>query len=121
MLLYAALWIYVVLRQHDAVWGILLVLAGVYVVGPLLLPVRYRLDAEGVMRATRFTRERRVPWSRFTGFQVADGGRAIALRFASRPMRWLSGDMCLFVPDRTVAAEAVRRLEFWLPPLAAAK
>lgn len=113
---YAALWVYVAVWERDGFWGVLLVLAAWYVLFPLVVPVRYRLDAEGVTRTTRLVRSRRLPWSRFSGYRVGDDGRSIVLRSGSGPARWLTGDMSLFVPDSSVAAQAVQRLEFWMAP-----
>lgn len=48
----------------------LLVLGGIYLVGPLWIAVRYRVDAEGVERATAFGR-RRLAWGAVAAFRVS--------------------------------------------------
>jgi len=47
----------------------LLVVAGVYLVGPLWIAVRYRVDASGVERATVFGR-RAWEWRELAGFRI---------------------------------------------------
>lgn len=47
----------------------LLVVAGLYLVGPLWIAVRYRVDDAGVTRATVFG-ARTWPWDQLAGFRV---------------------------------------------------
>ena len=54
----------------------LLVVAGLYLVGPLWIAVRYRVDDAGVTRATAFG-ERTWPWDRLDGFRF-DAARRTA-------------------------------------------
>ena len=102
------------LSQGSGLLVGLTVASAVYVLAPLFIPVRYRLDADGVSRASPFT-ARRFPWSAFTGYRADPAGRTLFLRLATPRWRKLPAGIALFLPDEKVAREARRRLEAWLP------
>ena len=83
---------------HDGVWAAITVVAGLYVLSPLTVPVRYRLDGDGLVRRS-WIGERRFPWKRFSAWRRTPNGRVAVLRFAGRgPARW-SGGLSLFLPE----------------------
>jgi hypothetical protein len=53
----------------------LFVVAGIYLVGPLWIPVRYRVDDRGVERATAFGR-RTWAWSELAAWRLDAGRRS---------------------------------------------
>ena len=111
--LFASLILYAVLWAGDAVLAGLSVLAMVYVLGPLLVPTRFRLDESGVTRRSALTR-RQYKWSEFSGFKVDPKARAVFLSFAGRGVSRFRSAFALFTPDDAIVDEVVRRCEFWL-------
>lgn len=107
LILYASLW------ARDGMFAGLVVLAMFYVLGPLLLPVHYRMDETGLARRTRFA-SRHFGWQDFAAYRVDPGGRTVFLRFSGRGLKRFRSAMTLFVPDAVTAREVLRRLEFWI-------
>jgi hypothetical protein len=56
-------------------FALVLVALGLYLVGPLWMPARYRIADEGVRRATPFG-VTALPWAGLAAFAVAPGGGA---------------------------------------------
>jgi hypothetical protein len=113
--LFVALILYAVLWAGDAVLAALVVLAMAYVLGPLLVPTRFRLDDTGVSRRSALTR-RHFRWNEFAGYRVDPKSRAVFLRYAGRGVARFRSALALFTPDEAIVAEVVRRLDVWLPP-----
>jgi hypothetical protein len=111
--LFVALILYAVLWAGDAILAALSALAMVYVLGPLLVPTRFRLDESGVSRSSAFTK-RHWDWAEFSGYRLDERSRAVFLRYAGRGLGRLRSALALFTPDPAVVDEVVRRCEFWL-------
>jgi hypothetical protein len=113
LLLFVSLILYAILWAGDAMLAGLSVLAMVYVLGPLVVPTRFRLDRTGVTRRSALTR-RQYKWSEFSGFRVDPKARAVFLRFAGRGVSRFRSALALFTPDDAIVDEVVRRCEYWL-------
>ncbi len=94
---------------------VLLAAAAAYVLGPFVLPMRVRLEGEGVRRGTPLG-ERFFPWSRFGGFTQGSRGRVAFLHRSGGGLGRLAGSVTLFLPeDEAQQAAALARLAEALP------
>ena len=101
----------------------LLVVAGLYLVGPLWVPARYRVDDEGVTRATAFG-TRTWPWDRLGGFRLDAARRTAWLDVRGRGQaRFLPPVLLLWEPAQGegFATALAARLEARLGPAGAAR
>ena len=114
LVLFAALIAYAALWARDPLLVVLSGLAMVYVVGPLLVPTQFRIDIDGVHRASPWTK-RSYEWRSFTGYRVDSKGRAVFLRFGGRGFSRFRSSMTLFVPDATTLERVTKRIEQWIP------
>jgi hypothetical protein len=91
----------------------LLAVAGIYLVGPLWVPVRYRVDERGVERATAFGR-RLWPWSALAGFRLDAAARTAWLYPKGRGSARFLPPVLLLWEEGEGDAGFAGRLEAWL-------
>jgi hypothetical protein len=90
-----------------------LAVAGIYLVGPLWIPVRYRVDASGVERRTAFGR-RSWAWTELAGYRLDAARRTAWLSPRGRgTARFLPPVLLLWEEDQARAGMAPE-LEAWL-------
>lgn len=116
-MLFVALGTYAAVVAKDALWTGLTVVAACYVLSPLLVPVSYRVDGQGVERRSWLS-ARQFPWTRFAGWSVTPNRRVCVLRFAGKGMARWAGGMSLFLPEEPLAAQVLARLAEALGPQA---
>jgi hypothetical protein len=108
-LLFAALGTYAFVFARDWIWTGLVVVAAVYVLSPLTLPVSYRVDDQGITSRSWLS-ARKLAWQRFAAWRLTPNRRIAVLRFAGKgPARW-SGGMSLFLPDEPLRAQVIGKL-----------
>jgi hypothetical protein len=113
--LFAGLFWYSAVVAHDGVWAAITVLAAFYVLSPLTVPVRYRMDDGGLARRS-WLGERRFSWPRFATWQRTPNGRIAILRFAGKGAARWTGGMSLFLPEEPLAARVLDRLAAAIGP-----
>ena len=117
LVLFLALGTYAALIAKDAVWTGLTVVAACYVLSPLLVPVSYRVDHQGVQRRSWIS-TRQFAWARFAAWSVTPNRRVAVLRFAGKGMARWAGGMSLFLPEEPLTAQVLARLAEALGPQA---
>jgi len=90
-----------------------LAVAGIYLMGPLWIPVRYRVDESGVERRTAFGR-RSWAWTDLAGYRLDAARRTAWLSLRGRgTARFLPPVLLLWEADQARAGFAPE-LEAWL-------
>ena len=111
---FAALAAYAWWGARDLGWAVAVLLAGAYVVAPLVSPARYRIDRSGVSRRSPWG-ERRWAWSNFSEVRIAPGDRVAVLRFGGGGWARWKGGVTLFLPDDPLRPRVLERLRSVLP------
>jgi len=108
-LLFVALGTYALVFARDWIWTGLVVVAALYVLSPLTLPVSYRVDDQGITSRSWLS-SRQLKWQRFSAWRLTPNRRIAVLRFAGKgPARW-SGGMSLFLPEEPLREQVLGKL-----------
>jgi len=108
-LLFVALGTYAAVWGKDAVWTGLTVVAALYVLSPLVIPVNYRVDASGITRRSWLS-SRQFAWNRFATWSLLPNRRVAVLRFAGKGVARLKGGMSLFLPEEPLRERVLDEL-----------
>ena len=91
----------------------LFAVAGIYLAGPLWIPVRYRVDGKGVERATAFGK-RLWGWGEIASYRLDAGRRTAWLSPRGRGTARFLPPVLLLWEDGEARAGFAARLEAWL-------
>ncbi len=91
----------------------LLAVAGIYLLGPLWTPVRYRVDERGVERSTAFGR-RLWPWDGLASYGIDAPRRTAWLALKGRGTARFLPPVLLLWEEGEERAGFAARLEAWL-------
>lgn len=114
-LLFVALGTYAAVVGKDAVWTGLTVVAAIYVLSPLVIPVTYRVDEAGLTRRSWLS-ARQFAWARFATWSLLPSRRIAVLRFAGSGVARLKGGMSLFLPEEPLRERVLAELARGIGP-----
>ena len=113
--LFVAMGAYAAQVAKDALWTGLTVVAAFYVLSPLLVPVSYRMDDQGITRRSWIS-TRPFAWKRFESWRLTPNRRVAVLRFAGKGMTRWAGGMSVFLPEEPLRARVLEELAQGIGP-----